>query len=46
MVAPLRSRGAELDFWSSLQRQHSVLCVLGVSGLNPSRIPYYYKCYL
>ncbi len=25
MVAPLRSRGAELDFWSGLQRQHSVL---------------------
>lgn len=24
MVAPLRSRGAELDFW--LQRRHSVLC--------------------
>ena len=27
MVAPLRSRGAELDLWSGLQRQHSVLCV-------------------
>lgn len=27
MVAPLRSRGAELDFWNGMQRQHSVLCV-------------------
>ena len=27
MVAPLKSRGAEVDFWSGLQRQHSVLCV-------------------
>lgn len=31
MAAPLRSRGAEQDFWKGL---HSVLPVLGVSGLD------------
>lgn len=34
MAAPLRSKGAELDFWKGL---HSVLPVLGVSGLDPAR---------
>lgn len=33
MAAPLRSRGAELDFWKGL---HSVLPVLGMSGLDPA----------
>lgn len=32
MAAALRSRDAELDFWKGL---HSVLHVLGVSGLDP-----------
>lgn len=32
MLTPLRSRGAELDFWCGLQRQHSVPGVSGVSG--------------
>lgn len=41
MVSPERFRGAELDFWSCRQKQHSVLCK---SGMFQAQI--YTKCLL
>lgn len=39
MVAPLRSRSAELDFWSALQRQHSVLWQFCANKLTYMKTP-------
>lgn len=39
MVAPLRSRSAELGFWSPLQRQHSVLWQFCANKLTLMKTP-------